>query len=235
MSPGKKRELGLEAQQNSIKTFSRGQYDLIGSHTEIESRKKNDRLQLSLALALCKREKAILLIAKLDRLARNVHFITGLMESKVCFKAVDMPEANDLKIHIMAAFAKHEWKMISERTVAPWLLLSEGVKLGNLKHCTNQSYKSRGTLDGPNTNFIVISPRRYKHTGNSASIESFANAGFPYYPAKSNLCSLLILVRTPICYSPHLYNHLKGQFNPFLVADIIITQPRDGVHDAPFR
>ncbi len=58
----------------------------------------------------------MLIIAKLDRLARNVHFISGLMESKVRFVAVDLPEANDLTLHMMSAFAQHEAKRISERT-----------------------------------------------------------------------------------------------------------------------
>jgi DNA invertase Pin-like site-specific DNA recombinase len=81
------------------------------------------RPQLRAALEACRKSGAKLLIAKLDRLARNVHFITGLMEAAkgngrnaVKFVACDMPEANDLTIHIMAAFAEHEAKRISERT-----------------------------------------------------------------------------------------------------------------------
>jgi DNA invertase Pin-like site-specific DNA recombinase len=69
-------------------------------------------------LEACRRHKASLLIAKLDRLARNVHFISGLMESGVEFVAVDMPEANRLTIHILAAVAEHECEMISHRTKA---------------------------------------------------------------------------------------------------------------------
>lgn len=65
---------------------------------------------------MCKKSGATLLIAKLDRLARNVHFVSGLMESKVKFVACDLPEANQLTIHIMAAFAEHEARRISERT-----------------------------------------------------------------------------------------------------------------------
>lgn len=81
------------------------------------------RPQLRAALDACRKSGAKLLIAKLDRLARNVHFITGLMEASrgngknaVKFVACDMPDANDLTIHLMAAFAEHEAKRISERT-----------------------------------------------------------------------------------------------------------------------
>jgi DNA invertase Pin-like site-specific DNA recombinase len=76
------------------------------------------RPELREALALAKAEKATLLIAKLDRLARNVHFISGLMESSVSFVALDMPDANRFTVHIMAAVAEHERAMISERTRA---------------------------------------------------------------------------------------------------------------------
>ena len=76
------------------------------------------RNQLAEALALCRRQRAILVIARLDRLARNVNFISGLMDSRVDFVAVDMPEANRLTIHILAAVAEHEREMISKRTKA---------------------------------------------------------------------------------------------------------------------
>jgi Resolvase, N terminal domain len=96
--------LGLEAQQQALDIFLHGHGELIvESFTEIESGRRNDRPQLAAALDACRRHKAVLLIAKLDRLARNVHFINGLMESGVEFIAVDMPEANRLTIHIFAA------------------------------------------------------------------------------------------------------------------------------------
>jgi DNA invertase Pin-like site-specific DNA recombinase len=87
--------LGLEAQQQAVSVFLHGREELIIERfTEIESGRKNDRPQLAAALATCRKHKAVLVIAKLDRLARNVHFISGLMESGVEFVAVDMPEAN---------------------------------------------------------------------------------------------------------------------------------------------
>jgi DNA invertase Pin-like site-specific DNA recombinase len=111
--------LGLEAQQQAVNDFLHGHGELILEHfTEIESGRRSGRPQLAAALDACRRHKAALLIAKLDRLARNVHFISGLMESGVEFVAVDMPEANRLTIHILAAVAEHEREMISQRTKA---------------------------------------------------------------------------------------------------------------------
>jgi len=89
---------------------------LIANFTEVESGGKTNRTELNKALDLCKKEKATLIIAKLDRLTRNVHFISGLMESKVDFVAADNPHANKLMIHMLAAFAEHEREMISQRT-----------------------------------------------------------------------------------------------------------------------
>src|SRR4051794_33128778 len=108
--------LGLDAQRAAVASYLAGREPLLAEYTEIESGKKNDRPQLAVALGECHRRRARLVIAKLDRLARNVHFISGLMESGVDFVAVDMPEANRLTLHILAAVAEHEREMISRRT-----------------------------------------------------------------------------------------------------------------------
>jgi DNA invertase Pin-like site-specific DNA recombinase len=89
---------------------------LIGEFTEVESGKRNERPELERALAICKRHKARLVIAKPDRLSRNLAFIATLMDSGVEFVAVDNPHANKLTIHILAAVAQHERKMIAQRT-----------------------------------------------------------------------------------------------------------------------
>jgi DNA invertase Pin-like site-specific DNA recombinase len=124
--------LGLEAQQQAVQFFLQGRGELIQSFTEIESGRKNDRPELLTALDECRKNKAVLVIAKLDRLARNVYFISGLMESGVEFVAVDMPEANRLTIHILAAVAEHEREMISQRTKAALQVAKKrGVKLGS--------------------------------------------------------------------------------------------------------
>lgn len=109
--------LGLEAQQEAVRLFADRQGYQVATHfTEIESGKKNQRPQLLAALARCRKEKATLIIAKLDRLGRNVAFIANLMESKVQFRAVDNPHADELMIHLLASFAQHERKQISTRT-----------------------------------------------------------------------------------------------------------------------
>jgi len=124
--------LGLEAQQKAVEDYlNGGDWQLIEAFTEVETGKRNDRPELRKALDRCKKEKAVLVIAKLDRLARNVAFIANLMEAKVEFRAVDMPEANKLVVHIMAAFAEHEREVISERTkVALAAAKARGVELG---------------------------------------------------------------------------------------------------------
>ncbi|MET3449218.1 recombinase family protein [Ralstonia sp. 1138] len=113
--------LGLEAQQTAVTMYlNGGAWELMGEFREVETGKGSNALakrpQLRAALDACRKQGATLIIAKLDRLARNVHFVSGLMESKVRFVACDMPEANELTIHIMAAFAEHEAKRISQRT-----------------------------------------------------------------------------------------------------------------------
>lgn len=111
--------LGLEAQRKAVADYLRDRAgELVGEFTEVESGKRNDRPQLAAALASCKRHKAVLVIAKLDRLARNVAFVANLMESGAEFVAVDMPMANRLTVHILAAVAEHEREMISARTMA---------------------------------------------------------------------------------------------------------------------
>jgi DNA invertase Pin-like site-specific DNA recombinase len=141
--------LGLDAQRQTVAQYlAGGVRTTVGEFVEVETGKGSNALerrpQLRLALELCKKTGATLLIAKLDRLARNVHFVSGLMESKVSFVACDLPEANQLSIHIMAAFAEHEARRISERTRdALAAAKARGVVLGatgpaNLKTCNAQ-------------------------------------------------------------------------------------------------
>lgn len=111
--------LGLEAQREAVSRYlNGGRWQLVQEIVEIESGKRNDRPAIAEALRLCRLHKATLVIAKLDRLARNVHFISSLMESGVDFVACDFPEANRLTVHILAAVAEHEAMMISARTKA---------------------------------------------------------------------------------------------------------------------
>jgi DNA invertase Pin-like site-specific DNA recombinase len=125
--------LGLEAQQTAIGAYARsagGQ--VIATYTEVESGKRTDRPELARAIAHAKRAKARLVIAKLDRLGRNVAFISALMESKVDFVACDNPHANKLTLHILSAIAEHEAEMISQRTRAALAAArARGTRLGS--------------------------------------------------------------------------------------------------------
>lgn len=127
--------LGLEAQKKAVLDYlNGGEWDLVAEFTEVETGKKAhtaNRPELEKALRLCKRERATLVIAKLDRLARNVHFISGLMERGVEFVAADNPHANRFTVHLLAAFAEHEREEISKRTKAGLeRAKARGVKLG---------------------------------------------------------------------------------------------------------
>lgn len=111
--------LGLEAQRQAVTDYlNGGRWKMVAEFTEIESGKRNDRPKLAEALAACRVYGATLVIAKLDRLARNVAFVSNLMESGVEFVAVDFPQANRLTVHVLAAVAEHEREMISARTKA---------------------------------------------------------------------------------------------------------------------
>lgn len=129
--------LGLEAQQSTVRTYIRDA-ELLAEYTEIESGRKDKRPQLTEALALCKRTNSTLIIAKLDRLSRNVAFIDALLTSETKFICCDMPGANELMIGFMAQMAQYERKLISERTRNALKSLKErGVRLGgsDAEHC----------------------------------------------------------------------------------------------------
>lgn len=111
--------LGLEGQEATVFQFANAHgSQILKSYVEVESGKWSERPELAKAVAHARRAKATLVIAKLDRLARNVHFLSGLMETGVKFIACDQPSANDLTIHILAAVAQDEAKRISDRTKA---------------------------------------------------------------------------------------------------------------------
>lgn len=125
--------LGLEAQRKVIGDFaaSRGA-EVLARFTEVESGRKADRPELHKALHLAKVTGATLVIAKLDRLSRNAAFLLALRDSGVRFLAVDMPEANDLTVGIMALVAQAEREAISRRTKeALAVARARGAKLGN--------------------------------------------------------------------------------------------------------
>ncbi len=139
--------LGLEGQRSAVAEYlNGGRWKLVQELVEVESGKRNDRPKLAEALRLCRVHGATLIIAKLDRLARNVNFISNLMESGVEFVAVDLPQANRLTVHIMAAMAEHEAAMISARTRAALAAAkARGTRLGG-RRWNSSRIASRGNV-----------------------------------------------------------------------------------------
>jgi DNA invertase Pin-like site-specific DNA recombinase len=124
--------LGLDAQRQAVHEYVRNACgEIVHEYVEVESGSKRNRPILVQSIAHCKKEGAILVLARLDRLARNVAFVSALMETGVEFVAVDAPFANKLLVHILAAFAEHERGLISERTKAALAAArARGVELG---------------------------------------------------------------------------------------------------------
>ncbi len=128
--------LGIEAQQEAVRTFlNGGRWSVIGEFTEIESgtrKRLKDRPMLKAALELARKQKATLVVAKLDRLARDVQFISTLLNGKVQFVCADMPQADRTFLQMVSVFAEYEAKRISERTKdALGALKRQGKKLGS--------------------------------------------------------------------------------------------------------
>lgn len=139
--------LGLAAQQATVAAYAKQcGARIVAEYTETESGRKSSRPILAAAIAECKRTGAKLLIAKLDRLARSVHFISGLMETGVPFIACDMPNASPLELHIHASFAEEEARRIRQRTRdALASLRKNGIALGHLETLPAASTKGHRT------------------------------------------------------------------------------------------
>ncbi len=127
--------LGILAQKAAVNAYIRDG-ELIAEFTEVETGKNNDRPKLKEAIALAKKTKSILIIAKLDRLSRNLAFIANILDGNIEFVCADMPNANKMMLQMMAVIAEFEAKQISERTIAAL-----------------QAAKARGTLLGNRTNW----------------------------------------------------------------------------------
>lgn len=140
--------LGLSAQRTAVEKYVISQNgEIIGDYTEIETgTSKKVRVEIQKAIQLAKDEGAVLVIAKLDRLARNVSFVSSLMDAGIEFLAVDMPSANNFTIHIFSALAEQEAKLISSRTkLALAELKKAGSVLGNPKNLNDEA-RAKGLI-----------------------------------------------------------------------------------------
>ena len=156
--------LGLEAQEAAVAAYVTATgCDLVGTYTEIESGRRNNRAELDRAIAHAKRSKATLVIAKMDRLSRNVAFIANLLESGVDFVACDNPHANRLTVHILAAVAEQEIRAISERTR---LALAAYKARPNSRPLGKNNLTREGTLLGA---------RRGAETHRKAKVDAYAD------------------------------------------------------------
>mgnify|MGYP003973618837 FL=1 len=134
--------LSLLAQRQSISNFiSQNNGILANEYTETASGVNNERKGIKTALRLCKEQDATLVVAKFDRLTRSVKFMSEIMDSRVKFKCVEFPEANELTIHILVAVAQNEQRIISKRIKDA--LAQSTKKLGNQHHLTKEA-KSKG-------------------------------------------------------------------------------------------
>lgn len=141
--------LGLEAQKAAVHQFlGDGAWELVGEFEEVESGKLAERPALASAMELCDLTGARLVIAKLDRLSRSVHFLSGLMERGVDFIALDLREANRLTLHIMAAVAQQEREAISARTTAALGSIKARLATGEA-HVSKRSGKAITKLGSP--------------------------------------------------------------------------------------
>lgn len=151
--------LGLEAQRDAVTRHVKSVGGLLlVEFVEVESGAKRSRPVLMKSISLCREERATLIIAKLDRLARNVSFVSSLMDSGIDFVAADAPYANRLMIHILAAFAEHERELISERTRGALASArARGIELGANGKTLAKRYKAEADAVAEDYRYAVVS------------------------------------------------------------------------------
>ncbi|MDF7815691.1 recombinase family protein [Hymenobacter sp. YC55] len=178
--------LGLAAQPQLVKAFVKEEA-ILGEFVEVEGGKKATRPQLRPAVQLAQRQGAVLVIAKLDRLSRNVAFIASLMESGVEFVACDQPQANKFTLHIFAALAEQERDMISERTRrALQVLKTQGKQLGTPANLTPTAHaqgltirqQNARTHEGNRQATALIVARRAQGQGYNQIAQEVEELGF---------------------------------------------------------
>ena len=154
--------LGIEAQRRAVAEHVNGHGKLLAEYVEVESGKRADRPQLAKAIEHAKATGARLVVAKLDRLARNVAFLSSLMESGVDFVACDMPMANKLTVHILAAVAEAEREAISARTRAAMAVVKDTLAREG-QWTARRSGRVIDRLGNPNGAAALQGKRTYGH------------------------------------------------------------------------
>ena len=153
--------LGIEAQKEIIQNYLRGAAPIAAEYIEVESGRKTDkeRPQLRSALEHCRKEGATLIVAKLDRLARNVSFLSSLLENEVEIVFCDFPQANKMVLHILAAISQYEAELIATRTKqALAAKKARGTKLGNPEHLLNKHREAVANSNRTNSEKARINP-----------------------------------------------------------------------------
>lgn len=187
--------LGLEAQNSAVQKYvgTINGANIVASYTDIESGKNDNRVELQKAIDYCKKNDCTLLIAKLDRLSRNLTFISSLMDNKIKFVCADMPTANEFTIHIFASLAQQERKMISERTkVGLQEAKKRGTKLGKKENLTKegrsagvQAIKEKAIQNANNKRALAFIGAFPKETKTSDICKKLNSAGFKTSKGKS--------------------------------------------------
>jgi len=174
--------LGMDAQRNAIRNYlNGGVWKLLAEFAEVESGKRKDRPELAKAVALCRKEGATLLIAKLDRLARNAAFLLNLRDSGVDFIATDMPHADKFTVGIMALVAEKERDLISQRTRDGLAAARRrGIKLGNPRPAKALNAAHRVSMeradDYAKTMNVIVQEIRAAHVNTLRGIAQCLNA-----------------------------------------------------------
>lgn len=178
--------LGLDAQKKAVNDFIKDS-TLLMEFTEIESGKNNNRVELLKAIEYANSQDAILIVAKLDRLSRNIAFLMTLRDSKVNFKCCDLPDANTLTIGIFATIAQHEREITSQRTKsALQAKKAHGFKLGSPQNLTDHSRelslisKKNNAISNENNKkaFALIKSERKNNTPYNQIAKSLNASGF---------------------------------------------------------
>ncbi|WP_206483642.1 recombinase family protein [Thalassotalea sp. G2M2-11] len=198
---------GLDGQQRDIElylqNYSESPYKIIGDFVEVESGTNNDRVEFNKAVHLAKKEDAVLLVAKLDRLSRKVSFISSLMDDKnLQIKVCSMPNADNFQLHIYAALAEQEREFISMRTKAGLeAAKAKGVKLGGLRDKTNarnQAKRKQADLFAKKV-WSVIEPMH--------------QAGLNYSQIAKRLASIGMKTSTGKGYAPQTVKNIISRMN----------------------